>query len=316
MPKQRHVGLLLRQVGGQTSNRRTDVTSTAGIPDNRLIQYFNDAQTRLQTLILEQMPNCTNFDTSVTRSLTANDDTYDISDGDAFYDGHVRAVQYRRSSTERWYTLDPDFPRHFSGGTSSGSPACYGIRGAQIIVEPVPQSTQGSLRIWYIRALDTLDKRRGKIETINSSGGNYTTAVLEDDADLDRDEIALWDYLCVNDSDGNVVYYNANYTDFDPDTNTITFSGAATSVGTISVGDYITLGQYTTTHSKLVKEAERYLLEYCAWKIYREDSSEDTLETNKELAVVERDVVSGYGRNSLAPQHVTISEPEWFDDGY
>jgi hypothetical protein len=57
---------------------------------------------------------------------------------------------------------------------------------------------------------------------------------------------------------------------------------------------YMTLGKYSTTHSKLPDTAERYINEYMNWKIFRRDSSSDSDETNMELKEIEQEIVNSF----------------------
>ncbi len=289
----KHVGLLLEQIGLQSENPRGE---GSGISDEEMIYFLNDAQDRLQTIVLEAIPHLTVWDAINDESIVANQRAYNISDGDALFEHTVRSVQF--SSTG--YTRDlADFEYTYPEALSTESdsyPSAWSLEGGQIVLGGIPSSASGLLRIRFIRALDQLDKRRGKIESVS---GTYTSVVLEDDANLDSDSLADAEYVCINSPLGVVTYYNAVVASWTESTRTLVFTGATTTVGTIAVGSYITIGKYTTTHSKLPRKAERYLITYGVWKMLKRDSSIDAVEQNQELVGIEQDIISGYSLNFL-----------------
>ena len=52
---------------------------------------------------------------------------------------------------------------------------------------------------------------------------------------------------------------------------------------------YLVGGKDTTTHSDLPRNCERYLIAYCAWKIFKRDSSMDSGDQQAELSAMEQD---------------------------
>ena len=308
----RHVGLLLKHVGDATENPRDEVTSTAGISDDEIIEYLGDGQSRVQEVVLRDLPHFAGWDTYYEQDIVAATQEYSISPGDAFYLGSVREVRYSPTGVARDFRPLAFLEARETGDFDLTYISAYSLRGGEIIVDGVPGSSSGSLRSYYVRRLDKLDKRRGKIASV-AGAAPYTTITLEDDTDLDETNIALYDYLCVNSAQGVVTYYNAPYVSYDTSTKVLTFdSGVTSSVGTIAVGSYITLGKYTTTHSKLPDECEKYLMAYAKWKMFKRDSSDDAAEQNAELVAMEDAFLTAFNNNVLDLRNQLVSEPEWF----
>lgn len=276
------------------ASENEDVSDTQGITTTEFVQYGNDAQERLQSVILSNMPNIPLFDTTYSQSLVANQDAYDVSTGDAMYGASVRLVEYRRSSSDSWTRLLPQHALELAGYDVSGDdPQYYRLRGDQVIVAPYPSSSTGTLRTTFPKRLDRLDIPRGTIETVNTSGSNYTSLVLASDTLLDDDIFDTDLFLCVNDAYGEITYQNLEYTSYDSGSRTITLAASqATSLGTIAVGNLVTVGKYTTSVSKLPRETEKYLIAYMTWKIQKRDSNSDSVDQNSEIIGIENEIIA------------------------
>lgn len=306
----RYVGLIINDLGEQSKNPREDVTETSGVSDNEILRYLSSATSYIQSQVLRQVGHTNYFDSRTTVALVASQKEYTLP-ADLYYDQKVRRVRYSSSGLAADYQdILPLGTTRFSEDYSISSPSGYAVSNRTLVIEGVPTSGIGNMQVVYVRRLDRPDKRRGKIQSVTNNGTNYTTIVLEDDIWLDADRITVYleDYLCVNSATGTVNYYNAYFTAYDSGSRTITLSNAAMSSGTISVGDYITLGKYTTTHIKLPVECEHYLIEFADWKLKKGDSSEDAGEANAEMVMLMDDIIAQFA-NMYDIQAIPVYDP-------
>lgn len=306
----RYVGLLLTHIGQQSTNRRTDVTSTSGVSDNEILQYLTQAQRYIQSQILRQVGHTNFFDATTTSSITASTKSYTLP-SDCYFNHKVRRVRYSSTNQARDYRdIYPLASTRWVEDGDISEPIAYALGNGTLYIDGVPTSSQGTLQITYVRRLDRLDKRRGKVASASMSGGNYVSIELEDDNDLDSDEITnyIGDYLCSNSILGAVGYYNAQIADYDSSTRIITLTSSPTTSGTISAGDYITLGRYSTTHSKLPDECEDFLINFADWKLKKGDSSEDSIEANQEMVMLMDDIIAQFS-NLVGMETVMVYDP-------
>lgn len=306
----RYVGLLLEHLGEQANNRRSDVTSTSGVSDNEILQYLTQAQRYIQSQVLRQVGHTNFFDTTTTASVVGGQKNYTLP-SDCYFGHKVRRVRYTSTNQAADYCdIYPVGSTRFTEDFTATSPTGYAVGNGTLVLTAVPTSSQGTLQITYPRRLDRLDIRRGKIAAVVTDAGNYSTIELEDDDDLDSTEITKYigDYLCVNSILGVVNYYNAQIADYDAGTRIVTLTGADTDDGTIAAGGYITLGRYSTTHSKLPDECEDYLINFADWKLKKGDSSEDASEANAEMVMLMDDIIAQFA-NMVSLETVMVFDP-------
>jgi hypothetical protein len=140
---------LIIQARRATENEDVDEVNGIGIKDAEFIQYFNDAQYRLQSLITQQHPrvflseNIQTCDGSETYSLPA----------DAFINNRVDTVEYTTGGDDSYYILGETSLKNRNGG-SGVSPQFYIRSTGKIYLIGKPSS--GKVRITYIKKLDEL----------------------------------------------------------------------------------------------------------------------------------------------------------------
>lgn len=306
----RRLEKLIEQVRRQTENE--DVSSTTGISTEEFIQYLNDGQDRLQSIISSTYPDVFLAEKIIT--LVSGTEAYSVPDN-MFLDSRIVNVEISLTGqTSDYYPLRPVQFRN-RGTYESESPFGYIRKNGQLLINGVYRGSGALLRVTYERALDALDIRRGSITsttgtpitaiTLNSSGPTPDTNELPN--------ITKGDYICVSDKDGNVTAYNVPVTAYDTGTRVITVtSHTLASTESITAGDFVTLGRYSTTHSKLSESCERYLIAYAAWKILKRDSSDDSREQQSELSSMEEDIVKAYADNSRDVEGIPILNEELF----
>jgi hypothetical protein len=163
-------------------------------------------------------------------------------------------------------------------------------------LNPIPTTGVGKIRVEYYREADRLALRAGKISAITDNGTISALTVGTSD-DLPNLISNIGDkYLCICDKDGNVKEYNVAYTSYNDGTGV--FSGIShtrTGTETITTDDYITVGKYTTTHSVLPINCERFLISYGTLMALKLDSSADWQDELAVMQSIKADIIDSFG---------------------
>ena len=117
------------------------------------------------------------------------------------------------------------------------------------------------------------------------------------------------------DWDGLVKCTAIPYSGITAGTGVISFTGAPTKTlltgEAIAIGDFILLGKRVTTHSQLLDDCERYLIAYGVWKGLKRDSSTDSGEQERELAMMRQEIIDSYGENYQDVDHIPIINSDY-----
>lgn len=289
----RRTDLLITQVRKQSEN--TDFSETTGIGDEEIIQYLNDAQHRLQTVILAQHPAV--FLTESIENTVARQESYNLP-SNAYLGNKVTNVDYSASGNEIDYIpLVMGNLKNRATGVF-GDPKLYIRQSGKLLLSPVPATSTSKLRITHVKRIDQIDIRRGIISSANTSGNTVTSLVgdLSSTTALDLTALGSAEYICIVDAYGNIKMRNLPITSIDSSTGAITLDASFEFITgeTVTAGNYIVIGKDTSTHSELERNCERYLLAYATWRLMRRDSSVDALEENNELASMEKEIAAAY----------------------
>jgi len=265
-----------------------------GISDDLILEYLNEAQDHLQASILAVYPN--EFDKTIVIPISGGQEEYEITDR-IFINNKLISIQYRASGGDSDYSpLDQLMFR--DRNTTRGYPSYYIRRGNKILLNPVPQSSVGDIRVAFYRELDDVDIRRGTISSHTATATQLTALTLQT-SDDDALSLANADYLCINDRYGTVTMYNIPITSYDSATGVVTFSAFTFATGeTIANGDYVTVGKYTTTHSKLPDNCERFLRMYAQKRVLITDESATSMEEDGELVNIKQDIITSFADES------------------
>ena len=285
----------------------SDYDDSYGIDDEPFIQSLCDAQIELQAAIVDE--EACAFVAYKELQIVANQESYDVP-ADAFVDNLVYGVQYSRSGLAKDYCDLED--GGYRESTYAGLPDAYVVDAGQIHLTGVPPGNTGSLRIRYEKGLDKLDKRRGTVTgtTIGASYRYPLTIVL--DADSDSASLELAEYVCVNDKFGTVKMRNIPIASWDASTYTINVDSsfvAESEETAVAAGDFITIGEDTTTHSKLLYICEPYLINAASLDSMRLHSSTDSTEQSEKLARFMKRIINTYQKIPGGKQQ--IIERRW-----
>ena len=290
----RRVDRLITQIRRQTENE--DSGSDFGIDTEEFLQYINDAQHRIQSLVTATHP--TAFVTEQVVSVVKDQQEYVISDL-ALMENKVSTVEYSDTGKEDDYYHLEQISLKNRSTYSSAHPTSYIRRSGKILLQPAPDTLTGTLRINFVKRVFDLDNRRGKVLSVTTSGSSLTSLALDvsiSNPQVDVDKLRDSDYICICDKDGNMKMRNIPISDINSATGVFTIDAGYEFAAdeSIAVGDFAVSGKDSVTHSELPKMVERYLIAYAAWKIFKRDSSVDSSEQAEELKVIEDDIVNSF----------------------
>lgn len=301
----RYVSYLIDDVRQSTEN--TDFSDTVGIKDAEFLRFLNDAQYRIHNLITQLHPSV--FLTEYTTAIVADQEAYTLP-AKAFIGNKVTQVEYtsQRSGTQYFYPLRPGALYERSAGPNTrsgiGAPSKYIRKAGQILLTPIPTSNSGNLRITYTHKLPKLDLRRGSVAsaTLDTNTNTITTLFMDVSTDaIDSTELGKFTRLSICDEEGNVQMSNIKYTAINSATGEVTVDPAFTfeTGETITAGNFVVAGAYSSTHISLDELVERYLIAYTTLKILQRDSNVTDLAVQQSVLLeMESDILAAYSEVS------------------
>jgi hypothetical protein len=303
----------------ETANSTTDIT------DNEIIEYMNEAQHRLQSRILAQHPRIFIKETTIT--AVQDQEEYNLP-ADAFLANKILTIEYTDnagSSRPTYHKLIPGYERNRASHIS-GIPKYYIRRDklnsdtGSFIASPAPSSSNAQFRVTYVQRLDNLDKRRGIISAVTTTSTQLTALTLDTSGTppIDSTDLADHEFFTIVGKDGTIKMRNV---EFDGDggdsintsTGVVTLEGSAhtfESGETAAVGDYIVGGSDTTSHVRLPRNLERYIIKFAQFQVLKRDSSVDSQEAFQELAMIEQEILEAYQEIEEDIHEIAIVE-EW-----
>jgi len=244
-------------------------TSLRGIQTKDFVRYFNQAQAALEQRVTAEYPFV--FQAKATFDIVQGQAAYTIPDN-LYIQMRFKKVEYSVDGQEKnFYQLDQKLDEQ--NMNYSGRPSCWHRQNGQVVLEPVPSESRGKIRVTYQRALDLVAERAGQITafTTNANGINgLTLNTATDDHVGIAAAIVSGDPLCIVSIQGVNRVYNLYFTAYDAATGVVTVQDSGQNVLPLSVaiGDFITLGAYTTTHSKLPQQiCENFLNQWVAMRV-------------------------------------------------
>jgi hypothetical protein len=307
----RYLQLLINQSRRATDN--VEYTSTSGIQEEEFIQYLNDANIRLHSLIVQKSASI--FESEATINAVSGQESYDIPE-EALLGNMLVHVEYSGSGQPSDYVTlkQGQLPERFSGVSSS--PSFYIRRGGKILLQPQPDES-GLIRMTYVSSTPRLDLRRGTVGAVTLTGNSITTLELNPTLNLDKTSLIEENYMTVVDKNGNIKMKGIPFTDINETSGVVTIEpGFAFDTGeTIAIGDYVVRGERTSTHSELPSICERYLLEYTNIKILNRDSSDDAISESAILAAIQEEILNTFAEPDKDPDYITILDEQYLLPG-
>lgn len=310
----RRVDLLITQARRDSNN--IEFTDTTGLSDDDFIAYANRAQDRLQSLLQQVYPDILQKEKEV--DVVQNQEEYSVP-SDAYLEIRTEQIDYSPTGKkEDYYTLDKGRLRErFSGNASN--PFFYIRRSKTILLQPKPQQG-GKLRITYQKQIPRLDKRRGTIQSVTTSGNQITSLVLDPTVNIDDQAMLNEGYITIIDKDGNVKMRSIPITGVNVTSGIVTVeSGFEFEDGeSAAAGQYVCSGAFASTNSELPDTCERYISEYMVFRAQRKDSNNDALEQSADLKAIEDEIVASFSVPDRAITKIPIIDDTYLttDDSY
>jgi len=311
---QTYVGDIIDMARRDTQNF-TDIPTTkpastdtgSGIYTDDFLRYVNWGQQRLLGKILKKYPFA--FHSRKEISLVASQQAYDVDDNLYLGTKIVKVELSRTGNAKDYYRIPPAHP--YFPNNREGWPCAYVRMNGQVLLEPTPSTATGTMRVTFQRALDRLDLRRALVDgtpattdiVLDTVAGGAITA-------LEESYITAARYVCVNDADGIPMLYNGLVASYNGGTDTLTLAANVSTyletgyaLADLDAG-YLTIGKYTTTHSKLVEDAERYLVEYTNRRMFKREVKDSTTD----LTEIEDEIVANYRVPDMDIKEIPISD--------
>lgn len=238
------IDLLIRDA--RIASLETDYGESHGINQEFFRVALNKANLTAQIYFITE--NCECFTRYKTYTIESETESVDPP-SDIFMPNLIYEVRYGRDTNEACLDL-PMRPTNKRGDMRGGIPEEFFPDAGKIYLDRMPST--GILRVRYEARIETLDFRRGTVDSVTGTAPDVSTIILEDDDWLDT---TAWETLpeiiCAVDYAGVSKMKNILVESYDSNTRTITvrsvFEGEEGEE--IEAGDYICFGTNATTHS-------------------------------------------------------------------
>lgn len=291
-------------LASRRSTENQEYTATAGVQDEEFIQYLNDGQEEIQSLINSSFPRILMKEGVI--QVVQNQEAYSLP-VDVFLGTRLDYVEYSPSGNSAdYYTLKKGTLKERLNGPS-GNPSFYIRRNSELLIQPIPQQA-GLLRVNYQKVVPRLDIRRATVLNVILGTNTITTLTLDIAQLIDSDALLSENYVTVVDKNGVVKMRSIPVTAIDTSTGVVTVDPSFTfsSGESIAAGDYLLRGTYSTTNSQLPDICEKYLLEYCNLRILVRDSSTDANQVQAIMSKVQQTLQANFADVDSDPDYVPI----------
>jgi len=303
----RRVDLLITASRRATENQ--EFTATAGIQDIEFLQYLNDGQEEIHSILQGTFPSI--LTAYKTEQLTQGQEAYSMP-RDLYLGTRIDQIEYSCSGTpDSYYSLKKGSIKERLN-TQAGNPAFYIRRGNEILVQPRPQQA-GIMRWSYQKAIPKLDTRRGTVSTVALIGNSVSSLILNASVFLDADPILDEQFMTVVDKNGVIKMRSIPVTAIDTTTGVVTIDSSFVfeSGETIIAGDYVCAGEFASTNSQLPEVCEKYLLEYCNTRILMRDSQTDSAQIIQIMTKVEQTLRLAFAEPDGDPDRIPLLDVQF-----
>lgn len=275
----------------------TDNPNTADTKDNTIIQYLNRGAQRLASVLSAK--DATFLSSVYLIDLVADQKAYSLSD-EILIKNRLISVEISNDTTvtnaRRPYSIlkqiQPMEQTNLTG---------YYVQQNQIYVLPVPSSSiSEGLRVHAHKRPYQLDKRRGTISSLSP----LTITSFATGETLPHDRLSI-----VNKS-GTILVQGIVNDGFNSSSGVITTTSTLTGA---SIGDFVVMGGYSSTHSDLPESCERYLIEFAKLMLFHKDSNSDLSAQKVLLEEIEGDLLSMFAGNNVDAIYPPVINTEFLD---
>lgn len=307
----RQLELLITQVRRSTEN--IEFSDNAGIGDDEIVQYFNDAQDELQAEISVLSPAV--FQAEKVLSSVADQEAYAIPD-DAFLGNRLDMVEYSRGpSANRYAVVKQGHLHERLSGSVSGVPSYYIRRSGEILLQPKPNVSSDSIRVTYQKKLPRLDIRSGTVSAVTLDSGTKTITALTLDitAVLDKEALEEEGFITIVTSNGSQQMRRIPIDSIDDATGIVSVTAGFTyeTGETIAIGNFAIRGEESTTHSQLPANCERFLVDYTRMRVLQRDSSNDAVEAAALVAREKQSIIRSFSEPDRDVDYIPILDDQY-----
>jgi hypothetical protein len=298
-------------LASRRATENQEYTDTAGIQDEEFIQYFNDGQEEIHTLINAAFPHVLMKIKEM--NVTGGVEAYSIP-SDVFMGTRIDTIEFTQSGApDNYYPLKKGSVKERLSGIQT-DPSFYIRNGSQIFLQPKPQSSGSKIRITYQRTIPRLDIQRATVEsvTLNTGSKTITSLVLDDSVLMDTTALLEENFITVLDKNG-VVKMRSIPISAISSTGVVTVDASFVYEDgeSISVGDSVCRGKYASNFSELPELCEKYLLEYCNTRILIRDSSSDSDALGQLLLKVQGTIQAAFAEPDNDPDYVPVLDGQY-----
>jgi hypothetical protein len=287
---------------------------TYSIPDSEIIQYLNDAQDRMQNKISSSKNIAKVFVTEAILNVTQNQANYTVPDR-VLLNKQIEWVEFSADGALGNY-IRLEKLHFFNRDTNTTTyPHGYFKRGNQILLQPTPSTTQGTLRVMYEREVDDLVIPTDLVVAVYP--GAYTAKEIG--VQTGSSSFATNVFICISDAYGNIMLRNGLIASYNGGLKKITLVNDVSTYlqGAYTLADlangYVNIGKYVTNISQLPDDCERYLIHYTVAELFHRDSSNDYSKQLVLVGDIEKDIIDALKTQSAELQYIPqIDRWEWW----
>lgn len=290
---------------------------TFAISNDEILQYLNDAQDRLQNLLSATKNVAKIFVTQEIIPVVANQESYSISDR-VLMNKQIEGIEFSATGNLADYVRLEKLNFFNRDTNPSNYPWGYIKRGGQILLQPTPSVSTGTLRVTYERDLDDLDIPRGVVDSVTGTTTSLTHFHVDASADAFEASTPGWltqQFCCVVSPYGERRCYNIPFTYNTVNNRVNPVNGPFVYTARdseIQLGDIAIFNKYTTTFSQLPDACERYLIHYAAAELFHRDSSEDYANQQEIVQNMEADILKAMASQTSEIQLIPMTDRyEW-----
>jgi hypothetical protein len=284
----RRADLLITASRRATENQ--EFTATAGIQDDEFLQYLNDGQEEIHSVLQGTFPSIL-VDFKEVQAVQGQE-SYSAP-RDLYLGTRIDQLEYSCSGISTDYYLLKKGSLKERLNVQAGNPAFYIRAGSNVLLQPKPQQA-GKIRFSYQKAIPRLDVRRGTVSAVVLGTSSITSLTLDPSVLLDAPALLEEGHISIVDKNGVVKMRSIPVTAIDT-----------------STGDFACRGDFSSTNSQLPDVCEKYLLEYCNLRILMRDSQTDSAEVATLLAKVSETLRLAFAEPSSDPDRVPLLDVQF-----
>lgn len=284
------ISLLIDNVREATEEK--DINATTGIQDPEVIRLLNQGQNIIYRKIIKESQKLYSKSTNIPivagqKEVSMPNDIY-AQNRLADIKFLMKDVIYQVKSASEKEDIS----------TAKAIPYKYYRRNNKIVLIPASLYS-GDLQITYIHKIPELGKKAASISSVTTLNNAITSLVLNvTTEEVNSEALNQFTRFSVVDREGVVKMSNIKFDSINTATGAVTISSGFTFLPTesISVGDTVVAGPFSSTHSYLESDVEEYVVEYAVLKILQRQGSVEVATQAEVLRALELDIMEVYKR--------------------